>query len=82
MLRIRRHRAGCAKTVKLHALGRRHRRHRQLQRVGIEMLSNFHQRVQGGVENFQAVIGNRVVFMDRELTKAGASGQALRQFEL
>jgi len=38
--------------------------------------------VQGGVENLQREVGNRIVFADGELAEAGASGETLRQFEL
>ena len=38
--------------------------------------------MQGGVEDLQAVVGDRIVFMDRELAEAGPGGKALRQLEL
>ncbi|MCY1365754.1 hypothetical protein D9M69_526170 [compost metagenome] len=38
--------------------------------------------MQGGVEDLQAEVGDRVVLVDRELAEARAGGQALRQLEL
>ncbi len=62
-------------------MGRSHDRHGCLQRVGIEPLPYFHERMECGVEDFQAVVRDRVVLVNRELPKARAGGQALRQFE-
>ena len=81
VLRIRGHRARRAKAIELDALRLRHQGHRTLQFHRIELLANLHQRVQRGVENLQAVISDRVVFVDRELAEAGTGGQTLRQFQ-
>lgn len=81
VLRVRRYRARGAKPVELDPMRRRHDRHRGLQRVGIELLPHLHQRVQRGVEDFQAVVGDRVVLVNRELPETGASRQALRELE-
>ncbi|VVM69090.1 hypothetical protein PS623_01660 [Pseudomonas fluorescens] len=82
MLGVGRDRARCTKAVELNPLGLGHGCHSTLQGLRIELLAHLHQGMQGGVENLQAVVGNRVVFVDRELTKTGASSQALRQFQL
>jgi hypothetical protein len=37
--------------------------------------------VQGGVEDFQREIGDRVIFADGELAEAGAGSETLRQFQ-
>ncbi|MNZ33347.1 hypothetical protein D3C78_506920 [compost metagenome] len=82
MLGVRRDRTRGTETVELDALGLGHQRHRPLQFQRIELLANLHQGVQGGVEDFQAVVGDRVVFMDRELAEARTRRQALRQLQL
>ncbi|MNP18564.1 hypothetical protein D3C76_1110520 [compost metagenome] len=82
VLRIRRHRSGSAETIELDALGLGHERHRPLQFQRIELFPDLHQRVQRGIENLQAVVGDRIVFMDRELPKTGPCRQALGQLEL
>ncbi|MNC41550.1 hypothetical protein D3C75_903200 [compost metagenome] len=46
------------------------------------MLAHLDQGVQGGVEDLQAEVGQRVFLVDGELAEAGAGGQALRQLEL
>ncbi|MNP40246.1 hypothetical protein D3C76_1338720 [compost metagenome] len=82
VLRIRRHRPGGAETIEFDALGLGHERHRTLQLQRIELLANLHQRVQGGVENLQAVVRYRIVLMDRELPETRTRRQALGQLEL
>ncbi|MOA19368.1 hypothetical protein D3C78_1397460 [compost metagenome] len=82
MLRIRRDRTRGAKTIELDALGLGHQRHGPLQLQRIEFLANFHQGMQGGVEDFQAVVGDRVVFVDRKLAKTRTGRQALGQLQL
>ena len=48
----------------------------------IESLANLHLGVQGGVEDFQAVVRDRFVFMDRDLPEARTRRQTLRQLQL
>ncbi|KAI1692491.1 hypothetical protein Ddc_23584 [Ditylenchus destructor] len=82
VLGIGSHRARSTKAIELDTLGLGHGGHGLLQLHRVQLLPHFHQGVQGGVEDFQAVVGDGVVFMDRELAKAGTRGQALRQLEL
>ncbi|CAM3813145.1 hypothetical protein PSWA111526_12720 [Pseudomonas wadenswilerensis] len=82
MLGIGRYRARGTKTVELDALGLGHGGHRTLQGLWIEVLAHFHQGMQGGVEDLQAVVGNRVVLMNGELAETCARRQALGQLEL
>ena len=81
MLCIRGHRSGSTEAIELDTLRLRHQRHCALQLDRVELLAHFHQSVQRGVENLQAVVGDGVIFVDRELAEAGAGGQALRQFQ-
>ena len=53
-----------------------------LQRLRVELLAHLHQRMQGGVEDLQAEVGDRVILVNRELAEAGAGSQALRQLQL
>ncbi|MCY1310555.1 hypothetical protein D9M70_607550 [compost metagenome] len=82
MLGIRRYRAGSAEAVELDALRMGDGGDGALQRLGVEVLAHFHQRMQGGIEDLQAEVRHRVAFIDRELTEAGAGGEALRQLQL
>jgi hypothetical protein len=82
VLGIRRHRPGGAKAIELDPLGRGHGRYGALQGLRIELLAHLDEGVQGGVEYFQAIVGDRVVFVNRELAETGAGGEALRQFQL
>ncbi|MNN57036.1 hypothetical protein D3C81_1720000 [compost metagenome] len=78
VLRIRRHCTRGAEAIELDPLRLRHQCHRTLQLNRIELLANLHQGVQRGVEDLQAVVGDRVVFMDRELAEACTGREALR----
>ncbi|MCY1346997.1 hypothetical protein D9M68_418290 [compost metagenome] len=82
MLGVGRHRTGGAETVELHTLGLGAGADGALQGFRVELLADFHQGVQGGVEDLQAEVRYRVILVDRELAEAGAGGQALRQFQL
>lgn len=82
VLGIRGYRAGSAEAVELHALGVGDGGDGALQGVGVQVLADFHQAVQRGVEDLQAEVGHRVALMDRELAEAGAGRQALRQLQL
>ncbi|MNL21823.1 hypothetical protein D3C87_1431320 [compost metagenome] len=82
VLGVRRDRTRGTKAIELDTLGLGHERHRPLQFQRIELLANLHQRMQGGVENFQAVVGDRIVFVNRKLAKTRTRRQALGQLQL
>ena len=82
MLGIGRHRTRRTEAIELYALRLGAGGDGALQRLGVELLAHFHQRVQGGVEDLQAEVGDRVVLVNRELTETGPGSQALRQLQL
>ncbi len=81
VLGIRSNGARRAEAIKLHTLRLRHGRHRFLQLHRVELLAHFHEGVQGGVEDFQAVVGDGIVFVNRKLPETRTRCQALGQLK-